>query len=341
MAKGRHNGGTHDNVGDATTTRPSSSANFYVDSQDKNPLQGSGDFIINKNQSLFNGFFNRLASAEIVMDWGLPNVAAHWGNNTFTVFNTVTNLSIGPVTLFDGFYTAIQVLQEAAGAINAAAIALADPLRLAVRFDGLTVTLVSVGVGTDPFYVEWTDGVDPPYALAKQLFSTAQLAGAGVANTSITLASPRVLGTTYVDIVSPQLTYNQELKDATTDDNSRDVLYRWYIAQDNVPHEREPFMLAYAATTVPPAPAIAPAVQVLTPTNIPVLQGYTPFVLRRALPYPKQIRWNPAQPIGNVTFQCYDDRGRIIRTTDFPFSLLTGDGGANFQFQMSMLLSED
>lgn len=314
----------------AVTTRPSASANFYVDSQDKKD-GGSGDFAISKNQALFNGFFNRIASAEVVMDWGLPNVAAWWGNNTFTVKNIATNVTIGPVTVFDGFYTAIQVLKEACAKINAAAGG--DPLVLTVTYNGLDVRATSTGVGADPFVVIW-DGVTPN-ALARQLFTSAQLTGTALAgNTYITLSSPRVLGTTYVDIVSPQLTYNQDLKDATTDDNSRDVLYRWYIAQDNVPHEREPFMYTYAATT-------APAVQVLTPTNIPVLQGYNAFVLRRALPYPKQIRWSPAQPIGQVTFQCYDDQGRIINTANFPWLATTGEGGANFQFQMSMLLSED
>lgn len=318
----------------AVTVRPSASANFYVDSQDKVVGQGSGDFTINKNQSLFNGFFNRIASAEIVMDWGLPNVAAWWGNNTFTVLNITTNVTIGPVTIQDGFYTAIQALQEACAAINAQAIVLADPLRLTVTYNGLDVRATSTGVGADPFVVVW-DGVTP-YALARQLFTSAQLTGGAlIGNTYITLSSPRVLGTTYVDIVSPQLTYNQDLKDATTDANSRDVLYRWYIAQDNVPHERELFPFTY------PAVAPAPAVTILTPTNIPVLQGYNAFVLRRALPYPKQIRWEPSQPIGQVSFQCYDDRGRIISTANFPWSATTGEGGANFQFQMSMLLSEN
>jgi hypothetical protein len=66
----------------AVTVRPSSSANFYVDSLNKDPGQSSGNFFINKGQSLFNGFFNRLAVAEVLMDWGLPNVAEWWGNNT-------------------------------------------------------------------------------------------------------------------------------------------------------------------------------------------------------------------------------------------------------------------
>ena len=317
----------------AVTVRPSASANFYVDSTDKSSNQGSGDFSIDKKQSLFNGFFNRIATAEVVMDWGLPNVAAWWGNNTLTVVNGSTGTTIGPVTIPDGFYTAVQALQQACAAIHTAAAAAGNALRLTVQFDGLDVKAVSTGVGNAVFYVFWGPN-DPPYALARQLFSSAQLAGASVQNTSITLTSPRILGTTYVDIVSPQLTYNQDLKDATTDVYSRDVLYRWYLADDNVPLPREKMMLTYAATT-------APAVQALTETNIPVLQGYNPFVVRRALPYPKQVKWNADQPIGQVSFQCYDDRGRLISTSNFPWSGTTGFGGANFQFQMSMLLSEN
>ena len=318
----------------AVTVRPSSTANFYVDSTDK--LSGtSGNFIINKNQSLFNGFFHRISVAEVVMDWGIPNVAAWWGNNQITVVNGGTGITIGPVTLVDGFYTAIQALQQIATLINAAATALGDPLRLTVQFDGADVKLVSTGVGTDPFYVFWIDGVDPPYALARQLFTTAQLAGAAVQDTQLVCASPRILGTTYVDIVSPQLTYNQELKDNTTSDIARDVLYRWYLAEDNVPPRVEKMPVVY------PAVAPAPAVSMLTDTNLPVLQGYTPFATRRVLPYPKQIRWESKQPIGQVAFQVYDDRGRLIDTRNFPWNVATGYGGANFQFQMSMLLSEN
>lgn len=321
----------------ATTTRPSASANFYVDSLDK-LAGGSGDFTINKNQSLFNGFFNRIASAEVVMDWGLPNVAEYWGNNTITIINNGTAAVIGPVTILDGFYTAIQALEAVCDAVNTEAIVLGDPLRLTTTFNGLDVRATSSGVGGDAFYVVWQPNppfLDPPFALARQLFTSAQLAGAATANTYISLSSPRLLGTTYIDIVSPQLTYYQDLKDATTDKQNRDVLYRWYIADDNVPVSREKFPLVY------PAIAPAPAVQMLTDTNIPVLQGYNPFVLRRALPYPKQIRWSPSAPIGAVTFQCYDDRGRIISTENFAWNPATGEGGANFQFQMSMLLSED
>jgi len=317
----------------AVTVRPSSSANFYVDSLDK--LSGSsGDFVINKKASLFNGFFNRLALAEIVVDWGIPNVAAWWGNNTITVTNGGTGYTIGPVTLADGFYTAVQCLQEVAAKITAAAAAGGDPLELTVEFNGLDVKLVSTGTGTDAFYISAPPATTD--SLARQLFTSAQLVGAAVQNTQIICSSPRILGTTYIDFVSPQLTYNQDLKDATTDSMSRDVLYRWYFANDNVPQERESILTAAPALTTPFA---APAVQYLAPTDLPVLQGYTAFVSRRALPVPKQIKWNPDQPIGQVAFQVFDDQGRIVNTANFP--VVSGIGGANFQFQMSMLLSEN
>lgn len=320
----------------AVTVRPSSTANFYVDSTDK--LSGSsGDFVISKNQSLFNGFFHRIAVNEVVMDWGLPNVAGWWGNNTISVINNGTGALI-TATIPDGFYSAVQCLQTVATRINSAATTAGDPLRLTVSWDGFDVRISSTGAGFDTFYFVWqplSPVFDPPYALARQLFSTAQLAGAAVASTFFLMTSPRILGTTYVDIVSPQLTYNQDLKDNTTATTQRDVLYRWYLADDNVPLTLEKMPAVY------PAVAPAPAVSMLTDTNIAILQGYTAFVKRRAVPYPKQIRWESKQPIGQVAFQCFDDRGRLIDTSRFPFSAGTGFGGANFQFQMSMLLSEN
>jgi hypothetical protein len=336
--RGGHNGPIDDGLDKAVTIRPSSTANFYVDSLDKLPDSNatSGNFVISKRQALFNGFFNRIAVTEVLMDWGLPNVASWWGNNTISVTNGGTSTVIGPVTIVDGFYTAVQVLQAVTTAINDAATTAGNALRLTVVFNanGL-VTLNSTGTGTDPFFFNWTDGVSPPYSLARQLFTSAQLAGAAVQDTTIVVASPRILGTTYVDIVSPQLTYNQDLKDATTSDDTRDVLYRWYLADDNVTQEREQMPRVY------PAASGASAVTILTATNLPAIQGYTPFVIRRALPVPKQIRWDNTAPIGQVAFQVYDDRGRLIDTKNFPFDASSGYGGANFQFQMSMLLSEN
>jgi hypothetical protein len=144
-------------------------------------------------------------------------------------------------------------------------------------------------------------------ALARQLFASAAIGATAYVLQPVT--SPRIVGTTYIDIVSENLTYNQKVRDATTNPTSRDVLYRWYFAYDNVPIPLDGY-------------------------NFPILQGYDPFVARRTPPVVKQVRWSETQPIGQVAFQVYDDQGRLIDTSQFA-------SGANFQFQMSCLLSEE
>jgi hypothetical protein len=335
----RHHGGL--NVAEvedrAVTCRPSSTANFFVDSLDK-ATGTSSDFIINKNQSLFNGFFSRIAVNEVVMDWGLPNIAQWWGNNFLTVLvnpggGAVTGTSY-TITLPDGFYSALDAMNRIVALLNAA------PGQTATFTVAPSTTGGGASVGinsTQPFLVVWEQNANvtsvpsasAPYyvvenALARALFSTSQLYQLGIFpvlvtnplfTTFKTSASPLILGTRYVDFVSGQLTYNQDLKDNTTAPIARDAIYRWYFAWDG-----------------------NSGVDSLTgtPTLFPyyVLQGYKPFNQRRVLPYPKQIRWESRQPIGQVSFQVYDDRGRLIDTTQFTPS-------ANFQFQMSMLLSEN
>ena len=286
-------------VGTAVTVRPSASANFFVDSLDKDSGQGSGNFTINKQQSLFNGFFNRIAVSEVVMDWGIPNVASYWGNNVFSV--TISGAITGTftVSLADGFFTVDEILNAIRDDLNTQVGAGTFQVVQTPTFPCYELA-IDQGVSVSSFVINNT-------ALARSLFTSAQIGA--TPNTFQLVQSPLVLGTRYIDIVSSQLTYNQDLKDSTTAPVIRDVLYRWYLAFDNVPTDRDTY-------------------------NYPILQGYDPFNLRRPIAYPKQIRWSPEQPIGQVAFQAYDDQGRIISTSNFPL-------GANFQFQMSMLLSED
>lgn len=75
------------------------------------------------------------------------------------------------------------------------------------------------------------------------------------------------------------------------------------------------------------------------------VNGVTPFVLYRQFPYPKQIRWNNRMPIGNVTFEIYDDQGRSIQdlwNQAYPSTTTKGIGYANsFVWNCSILVSED
>lgn len=313
-------------VADAVTVRPAATANFFVDSVDR--ARGiAGDFTINRNESLFNGFFNRLTVNEVVLDWGVPNIAEWWGNNTIEITNNAVGGSTQTLILVQGFYSVLDCLSEIIQLANTAFGGDPIPITFSLAFTNGTLILVA----DQDFTIVYGGG---PKELARLLFVPTQLNTLITGATGVAPSSPYLLGTRYIDIVSQQLTYNQELKDNTTAQVRRDVLYRWYFAHDNVPLEYEQYPLVLAAA------GPAPAVQVLTDTNIPVLQGYTSFVQRRTPPYPKQIRWSPEQPIGQVSFQVYDDQGRIVDTRNFP----TPGGsteGANFNFQLSMLLSED
>lgn len=315
----------------AVTTRPSSSANFYVDSLDKSAGASSGNFLINKGQSLFNGFFHRLAVTEVVMDWGLPNVAQWWGNNFITVCVNAGSPTATTYTveIDQGFYSTLEVLNQIVTKLNAA------PGQTATFSVGTSSAQVGL-IATQEFVVYYpqtaSDAVipagsapnyDKAYYLGRALFSSDQLyTGALPApivapqfSETYLIVSPLILGTRYVDIVSPQLTYNQDLKDSTTAQFQRDVLYRWYFAWSE---QSQVETLAGPPTVYP----------------FYVIQGYKGFNQRRVLPYPKQIRWDSNQPIGQVAFQSYDDRGRLIDPTKFT-------PNANYQFQMSMLLSEN
>jgi hypothetical protein len=318
-----------DGVRDAITVRPSASANFFVDSEDRvnYPLSSSTDFTINKSQSLFNGFFNRLAVAEVVLNWGVPNITEYWGNSFIQIDNATTLASFN-ITIPDGFYRVIDLLQEIVDRVNTAATTAGDPLRLEVQYTQFgKVSLESVGVGTDPFQI-WT-GPPPNFNLAIQLFTRANLGP--YSDTSFTVSNPVILGTKYIDIVCQQLTYNQDLKDNTTAQYNRDVLYRWYFTYDNVPVAYDQIIAEIDPGQV--GPPVYPPTYALANTDIAIIEGYTAFVSRRTPPVPKQVRWSPEQPVGQVNFQVYDDQGRLLNLDQMV--------DARMDFQMSMLLSED
>lgn len=297
----------------AVTVRPSSTANFLVDSEDRpESYPIAGDFQIVKTNSIFNGFFNRIAVQEIVLDWGIPNIADVDQNNTFTVdYDDGVNPAVEHTAILpNGFYTAEQALDTIVSQLN---VSIGTPGAFVITagntgvFMGIDQAVVAGGT------FEILSVSAPPNSdennLASQIFSSGQV-DSGFAQ-SYPIICPRILPNRYLDFVCNQLTYNQELKDGDTSDKSRDVLYRWYFGWDT-----ETSYDGY---------------------GFPVLQGYRSFIQRRFLPFPKQIRWSSTQPIGNLSFQVFNDLDEIVNADAYP----TVDGGAEMEFQMSMLLSED
>ena len=156
----------------AVTVRPASTANFYVNSLDKGTADGSGDFLINTQNSLFNGFFTRIAVSEVVMDWGIPNIAEYWGNHTIRLYVAISgpNGTIIDVTLADGFYTALDPLQAVVDALNSNPTLIAAGITFSTSTSVTTVRLGS----TANFLVDW-QGDAAPNALARELFTSSVL----------------------------------------------------------------------------------------------------------------------------------------------------------------------
>lgn len=297
----------------AVTVRPSSTANFLVDSEDRpESYPIAGDFQIVKTNSIFNGFFNRIAVQEIVLDWGIPNIADVDQNNTFTVdYDDGVNPAVEHTAILpNGFYTAEQALDTIVSQLNVS-IGVPGAFVITAGNTGVFMGIDQAVVAGGTFEILSVSA--PPNSdennLASQIFSSGQV-DSGFAQ-SYPIICPRILPNRYLDFVCNQLTYNQELKDGDTSDKSRDVLYRWYFGWDT-----ETSYDGY---------------------GFPVLQGYRSFIQRRFLPFPKQIRWSSTQPIGNLSFQVFNDLDEIVNADAYP----TVDGGAEMEFQMSMLLSED
>jgi hypothetical protein len=284
--------------------------------QPDNTVTSSGDFLISKNQSLFNGFFKRLALQEIVLDWGIPNIAEHpLGGGVIVdmyTFSVTYDIGAGDVTvtitLPQGFYNVEQCLDAIVLELNTS-IGVPNFFQVNTTASPPLVFLV-LNQTLNPGRTFTINSNGGEYNLPIKLFGQRQVDLAPLAQYQI--GAPDIRPYYYIDFVSPQLTYNQDLKDNTTAETQRDVLYRWYFAEDNVPQDYDGY-------------------------GFPIYQGYRPFISRRLIAYPKQILWNPSQPIGQVSFQVYGDDGYLINPT--LYNPIYGD--PEMEFQMTFLLSEN
>jgi hypothetical protein len=271
-------------VRDGVTVRNSSTANLLIDSRDSG-FGYPSNFTIAKNSSILNGFFSRLAVSEVVLQWNNQNVSAAIGNNSLTVVIATTSYT-GIIAA--GNYTVAECLD-----------ALVTSLNSAVGAAGTFSIVQGVGFAFLSCTVAFT--VTPGIlAGLLSLSVTAPL-------TANPVTAPFLLPYSYLDFVSNELTYNQALKDATTTDADRTVLYRWYFAwEDN--SERDAY-------------------------GYPIIQGYKKFCVRKALPFPKQIRWENNMPIGQLSFQVYSSQGNLLTASETQYGKL--------EWAMTLLVSED
>ena len=274
--------------------RQPSTANLMIDSADRPPIidlsgddiSSPWDFQISKKQSILNGFFTRIGTTEVVLEWCEPNINALYDTDTITfdLSGTGANTYVGTQTivLTDGFYTIETLLDTLVTQLND--LSGTTGMTFSVVTTAGVVALVSTGGDFDVV----------PGTLANKLKLEKELNSNNEWYVS-PCADLRLLR--YLDFVSSELTYNQDLKDNSTLVFNRDVLCRWYMAWDSPPQ--------------------------LDGYGFPILMGYTSFTTRRLYNPPKQIRWEPNQPLGNISFQVYDDNGELVKDTDDSQWLMT------------------
>jgi hypothetical protein len=273
----------------AVTIRMPSTANLMIDSADRNTTNwpSAWDFQIQKNQSIQNGFFTRVGATEVVLEWCEPNISS--GEVIFDVSGAATRANVD-VNIGQGNYTMEDLMNAVVDTYNS------DGTRPA----GTSISATNDGLGWG-FDISggFFQGVASPLGSQMGLDIGGGLAKRVTINGCTDLREYR-----YLDIVSPQLTYAQDLKDNSTQNINRDVLVRWYMAED-VPENLDGY-------------------------GFPILMGYKPFVRRRLYNPPKQIKWDANLPIGNLSFQVYDDDGNQLPKSD--------DAS---QFLMTLQLSEN
>lgn len=274
----------------ATTIRPPSTANLMVDSADRNSnnYPSAFDFQIVKSQSIMNGFFTRVGATEVVLEWCEPNIN---GDIIFDVSGASTRSNV-TIPFGDNTMTVKQLIDSIVAIYNDATTP---------KPAGTTLATSLNDFGTRGF--DLTGGkfrvISTPLALALGLDLDPSLSDFKAINGCTDLRAYR-----YLDIISPNLTYAQDLKDNSTQALNRDVIVRWYMAED-VPENLDAY-------------------------GYPILMGYTPFVRRRLFNPPKQIKWDGNLPLGNLQFQVYDQDGNLLPPSD-----------TKTQFLMTLQLSEN
>lgn len=267
----------------AITIRQPATANLMIDSADRlYDLSGTYksykttpfDFSIYKTQSILNGFFTRIGTSEVVLEWDIPNIGSQTLPNE--IFFDVSGIPLS-TTLAQGFYNVSDVLDALPRGMNIACETASIPSTIAFFstsvFGDYANTITNFGSRN------YTFSLNQP--LIDRLISPSRQ----VIPNKIKLVNPQpdLRPFRYLDFVSYDLTYNQKLKDSSTTDEPKDVLNRWYFDWETEPN--------------------------LDVLGYPIYMGYSPFRTRRIYNPPKQIKWYSEMPVGNLRFEVYGDNG--------------------------------
>jgi hypothetical protein len=271
---------------------------------------------INKQQTLMDGFFTRIALTEINYTWDIPNVNAR--NNTLTVtgnYGTIT------ATLPEGYYTPTELAILLESSLEAAATAAnpgtpADNIFTVTYTDGNRTFFIENN--NNPFYIETKpNGADLTY-----IMGLANTIDYQEANISYTGAFAPMIYTPYFDIISQQLTKKQNVKDNSTSVNTgQSLLARIYLTPEGLVKA--------------------------TPADETDIVGCRPFTIHREFQNPKQIYWDTKEFINVVDLRLVDKWGNLLyetgntevqvgSSTPAVYDVTLGSGYTNFQLSLQI-----
>lgn len=264
----------------ATTIRMPSVANLMIDTIDRDPniYPSPFNFQITRQNNLQTGYFTRIAATEVVLEWCEPNVFQDNSGVCIDISGVGANAYANNdlcITLPTNFYNMAQLLDAIVAQFN-----------LLSGTTGATFSIITGGrnviVDCSGAVFKFNPGVLTTQAELTKDQNLAPFQAVG--------DCPDLRWYRYLDFVSEQLTYAQDVKDNTTANNNRNVLLRWYMAWDNPP--------SYDTY------------------GFPVLMGYSEFVCRRMFSPPKYIKWETNLPVGNLAFTVYDEQGGLVEKND-------------------------
>jgi hypothetical protein len=245
--------------------------------RDENRYPEPWSFQINKLNNLQNGFFNRVGTTEVVLEWCEDNVSVEWDISGQDLSANQFNAS----GFIFGSYSAQGLIDALVSELNLPSSWTPGPPPFTFDVSGS-----GLEGGVNINCIGGTFAFNP---VASGVTNIATLLGidiGGPLSPFQNISCPDLRPYRYIDFVSPELTYPQNVKDASTAPIVRDVLCRWYFS-DDVPEELDGY-------------------------GFPILMGYTRFCRRRIYNPPKQIKWDNNLPVGNLSFQVYDENGSIL-----------------------------
>jgi hypothetical protein len=312
------------------TVRPSSTSLLCIDSEDRYVSYNASrvgtispyNYTINKSESLMNGFMTRVGVTEISFPWLIPNVNVKTRDIIVTTTIGAGAPVITPIRLDIGMYIPSQLVLAIDAAVSQAVPGLGLTIDYGApgTFSDRPIVTYSVTAGNTIAFspLPYNSATYPFGSQTKQLFD---ILGFTAANT-VPLVSGNGNYTLcqairYVDIVCPQLTYNQALKDTMSQSVVRDTLCRLYL--NSAP--------GISSTTIPSDGGFCPP-------------GCAPTVLYKEYTHPKQIQWLPNQPIpGYLQIQVYDDTGDLLDNSLTNIESLAGTSQAT-DWSMTLQISE-